>query len=203
MMIRNRRQEWNMGGLLSGAIYPQTSTSFAKAQTISRILATLLAIGFWFMVVVGIVLVGAWLAMAIWPLFSPLPDGTLAWMNSPKIPIPSLSFVNKLGVMATILLRLGPAVVALDFGRRVFGRFARGEVFTTGTYADIRAASLWMMVAALTSSIDQLVFNVSVGLGAHGLSFNPELLFFGLCIYVAAFVMAEARRIAEDNASIV
>ncbi len=29
------------------------------------------------------------------------------------------------------------------------------------------------------------------------------LLFFGVCTYVAAYVMAEALRIADDNASIV
>ena len=79
----------------------------------------------------------------------------------------------------------------------------RGEVFTSAAIANIRAASLWMLAVAFATSIDQFTFNAVVGLGAHGLSFNPAMLFFGLCTYVAAYVMAEARRIADDNASFV
>jgi hypothetical protein len=55
----------------------------------------------------------------------------------------------------------------------------------------------------LTTSVNKLVFSLAVGLAPEGLTFNADLLFFGLCVYVAAFVMAEAQRIADDNAEIV
>jgi hypothetical protein len=67
----------------------------------------------------------------------------------------------------------------------------------------MRAAALWMIVAAFARSVDHFIFSLSVGRGPHGLSFSPEILFFGVCTYVAAYVMAEARHLAEDNASIV
>lgn len=186
-------------------IQPSTaalSPGLRRARTLSRILAACLGIGFCAVALLGIVLVGAMLIGAtIWPHLLPA-DAKLAF-DSQGISIYSLSLAQKLGVLLTFLLRFGPSAAALYFGRRIFLGLGRGEVFTSSIVMDMRAAALWMIAAALARSVDRFVFSVSVGRGPHGLSFSPEILFFGVCTYVAAYVMAEARRIAEDNASIV
>lgn len=184
------------------ALSPRFPPGLHKARNLSRLLAGLLGIAFCLVALMGIVLVMTMLVGAtLWPHLLP-PDSQVAF-NSQAFPLASLSLLQKLGVLLTFLLRFGPAAAALYFGRRVFLGLAGGEIFTATTVADLRTTSLWMIVAACASSVDQLIFNVSVGRGAHGLSFSPAILFFGVCTYVAAYVMAEARQIAEDNASIV
>jgi len=183
----------------------QLSEGFRSARNLSRILAFVLGLGFWLTAVLGIVVVaGIIFGELIWPIFWPLSDrAMLSYNNSPEVQISSLSLAARLGVVAAVLLRFGPAAVALRFGHRVFRHFARGEVFSSDTIANMRAVSLWTVGVAFTTSVDQFIFNVSTGLGPHGLSPNLGLLFFGLCTYIAAYVMSEARRIADDNASIV
>ncbi|HTT06121.1 MAG TPA: hypothetical protein VMF64_12610 [Steroidobacteraceae bacterium] len=173
-----------------------------RARKLSRILAACLGIGFCAVALVGIVLVGVMLFGAtIWPHLLPA-DAKLAF-DSQGISIHSLSLAQKLGVLLTFLLRFGPSAAALYFGRRIFLKLGRGEVFTSSIVTDMRAAALWMIAAAFARSVDRFIFSLSLGRGPHGLSFSPEILFFGVCTYVAAYVMAEARQLAEDNASIV
>jgi hypothetical protein len=189
----------------SVAVGSQLSEGFRRARTLSRILAFILSLGFWLTVVLGLVVVGGIIFGALlWPVIWQLPDhAVLSYNNSPEVRISSLSLGGKLGVIAAVLLRFGPAAVALRFGHRVLLHLAKGEVFSTDTIASMRTVSLWMVGVAFATSVDKFVFNVSTGLGPHGLTANLSLLFFGLCAYVAAYVMSEARRIADDNASIV
>lgn len=178
------------------------SPGLQRARTLSRILATCLGIGFCAVALVGLVLIGAMLVGAtIWPHLMPA-DAKLAF-DSRGIALISLSLPQKLGVLLTFLLRFGPSAAALYYGRRIFMGLGRGELFTASIVTDMRAAALWMIAAAVARSVDRFVYSVSVGNGPHGLSFSPEILFFGGCTYVAACVMAEARHLADDNASII
>lgn len=182
---------------MTAAITSQLSPGFHRARSLSRVLAVLLGIGFWFTTIVGAALIGTVLLARTF-----LPADAAFAFNSPPFYISSLSLVGNLGIVLSLLLRFGPSAAALYFGRRVFVGFAKGAVFASATIADIRATSLSMVAVALATSIDQFVFNLSIG-RMGGATFNPEILFFGLCAYVCAYVMAEARRLADDNASIV
>ncbi len=187
----------------------QLSPAFRGASRLSRALALILRLGFWATFLLCTVLVG--LAVLRAANLSPLPDDAVVSYNSPQIKVASLSFWSMLGIAAAFLMKFGPSSVALHFGQRAFAKFAKGEVFTAATIADIRAASLWMMAVAFATSVDQSIFNVSVGLrpvfwinlATFSSSLNLGILFFGACTYVAAYAMAEARRIADDNASFI
>ena len=77
-----------------------------------------------------------------------------------------------------------PYGLALIFARKLFARFAAGEVFTPATIGIMRTAALWLT-------------------GSGFIPFQPLTLLAGIATYVAAYVMEEACRIADDSASIV
>lgn len=77
-----------------------------------------------------------------------------------------------------------PYGLALIYARKLFARFAAGEVFTAGTIGVMRTAALWLTVSGF-------------------IPFQPLTLIAGIATYVAAYVMEEACRIADDSASIV
>lgn len=77
-----------------------------------------------------------------------------------------------------------PYGLALIFARKLFARFAAGEVFTPATIGIMRTAALWLTVSGF-------------------IPFQPLTLIAGIATYVAAYVMEEACRIADDSASIV
>jgi len=77
-----------------------------------------------------------------------------------------------------------PYGLALIYARKLFARFAAGEVFTPGTIGIMRTSALWLTVSGF-------------------IPFQPLTLIAGIATYVAAYVMEEACRIADDSASIV
>lgn len=77
-----------------------------------------------------------------------------------------------------------PYGLALIYARKLFARFADGEVFTPATIGIMRTAALWLTVSGF-------------------IPFQPLTLIAGIATYVAAYVMEEACRIADDSASIV
>ena len=77
-----------------------------------------------------------------------------------------------------------PYGLALIFARKLFARFAAGEVFTPATIGIMRTAAVWLTVSGF-------------------IPFQPLTLIAGIATYVAAYVMEEACRIADDSASIV
>jgi hypothetical protein len=70
------------------------------------------------------------------------------------------------------------------YARRLFARFAAGDVFTAATIGVMRTAALWLTIAGF-------------------IPFQPLTLIVGVATYVAAYVMVEACRLADDSASIV
>jgi len=169
---------------------PPLSPSFTRAGKISRFLAILLAATFW-VITAALVFLGC---TALWALRV---QDTAAFPSD-------LRFAQ---IICTI-----PIVVALHHGKRVFSHFARGEVFSLAAISAIRASALWLMVAGLTT-ITPMPLITAVGLLSNYGGGPPDsssvtfgdfsLLVFGACAYVAAYVMAETLRIADDNASIV
>ena len=96
-------------------------------------------------------------------------------------------------------------LLILHHASRAFVQFAKGEVFVTTAIARIRSAGLWLVIAGFAAGVEQVLFNLFAGVRpiALELQLRPTLLFVGLAVYVMAYVMAEAQRIAADNASIV
>jgi hypothetical protein len=177
---------------------PGLSHDFNKAKRISSIMTILLAVGFW-----GTL---AWLAVLslamVWP-------GAVGWSGlwqSGVVMAPaSLSVGARAGALVAIVLSVAPSLLVLHYAIRTFANFAKGRVFVHATIAYLRAIGLWLIVSGFASGLGQALFNVfaSVRPVAHDLDFRPVLIVFGIGISVAAYVMAEAQRIADDNAAII
>lgn len=88
------------------------------------------------------------------------------------------------GKYAFALIAAIPYGLALLYARKLFARFAAGEVFTEKTIGILRTAALWLTISGF-------------------LPFQPLTLIAGVATYVAAYVMVEACRLADDSASIV
>ena len=176
---------------------PELSPGFDRARRVSRTMTVLLAIGFWVTL--------AWLIASSLLLFWPEAGGWGSVAGGTVIPPASLSFGSRAGAIFAIFLGTAPSVLILRHGERVFAHFAKGEVFAAEAIAHIRSAGIWLIVAAFAPAVEQISFNLFAAVRpvAHNLDLRPIMLFFGIAVYVAAYVMAEARRIADDNASFV
>jgi len=183
---------------IPAAAGPGLSPDFHKAMRISRAMTLLLTVGFWVTL--------TWLAvmplLLIWP-------GAGGWGSVGRsgvfIAPASLAFGPRAGAILAIVLGVAPALLILHHASRAFANFAKGNVFTPSTIAHIRSIGGWLMVYGAASGVSQGLFNVFAGIRpiAHDLDFKPEMIVFGLGVSVAAYVMAEARRIADDNAAII
>jgi hypothetical protein len=153
---------------------PQLSPEFDRARTLSRVLMVILTISFW----VGI-------AVAICIAIIGFVPGVAEWTHRfPHVP-PFHHGDIPVAVGALLFLAaMVPSLFALHHARRVFEHFAKGEVFASATIADMRTAALWLTIAGIVPP-------------------RAIVLIVGISGYVAAYVMAEARRIADDNAGIV
>jgi hypothetical protein len=187
--------EFLMGQSVALPVSPELSHGFDKARRMSRVLALLLAAGFW----VTLAWLIAMAALLVWPQ-----AGSLA-RAATVIPAVGLPFARRAGAIVAILLGTAPSLVVLHQARCVFLHFAKGEVFAPAAIAHIRSAGLWLIICTFATAAGQVLFNISSALrpAAAGLDLRPLLLVFGVATYVAAYVVAEARRIADDNAAIV
>jgi hypothetical protein len=170
---------------------PILSPSFQRARTLSRILAVLFTIGFW----LGLVLALCVPLLAAWPQ-----AGSIRWGND-LIEFTGLSPAQRVGLLATAEVGMIPVLFLLHHARRLFGCFWRGEVFAAASVSHIRAAGFWLVVSAFAAMV------AKIGLySTHGVKADVELdlrsLVFGIATFIAAHVMGEARRLADENASI-
>jgi hypothetical protein len=87
--------------------------------------------------------------------------------------------------------------------RRVFGHFARGEVFVLPVSGHIRGAGLWMIISFFANIAAQTALRLT-GMMPPGQSHGTAWpLVIGIVTFIAAYVMAEAQRIAADHAEII
>ncbi len=174
------------------AEFPLLSPAFERARSLSRLLSTLFAIGFgptlFYLVVVAVLMV------------VPLAK-TIGWEDTALVPLAGHALWQR--VLGAFSLAVGvlPGLFLLVHARRLFGGFAQGEVFTQQAIGHVRAIGLWLMVSCVATLI------AKIGLGAANgdhidAGLRVETAIYGLATFVAAHVMAEARRIADDNASI-
>lgn len=180
-----------MSDTAAAPLNPNLSPSFERARALSRILTLLFTLGFW----LGFVLALCVPLLAIWPH-----AGSIRWGND-LIEFIGLSQAQRVGLLATAEIGMIPALFLLHHARRLFGCFSRGEVFSTASVTHIRSAGFWLVISTLAAMV------AKIGLySTHGVKADVELdvqgLVFGITTFIAAHVMAEARRIADENASI-
>ncbi len=184
---------------LSFAAGPALSPAFGQARRLSRILARLFALFFWltlfFLAVVAVLI---W-----WP--TPL---VMDWDGAP-VPLGLVAHAAAL----PMALDCVPGLFMLHHARRLFGCFAQGEVFAAHPVAHIRGVGVWLIISAvlhLVLACIYALFSMAFGHVGHPENFysrgfdavtqNIGTTVMGTAILVAAYVMAEARRIADDNA---
>jgi hypothetical protein len=179
------------------------SPDFERARKLSRIMAVLFTIAFW------LTLAATILALAI-PL-DPIIErgghggvghGTIGF-DTLTLSLEGLSVSQCLLVMLAFEITILPLVFLMHHARRLFSHFARGEVFAVAAITHIQAAGLWLIVSFF-SPIAGGILLLAGGMAA-GQPIGPGLwpLGTGVVTFIAAHVMAEARRIADDNAGII
>ncbi len=136
-----------------------------------------------------------WLASV--PVLLIWPEAASYNLDGSVISVAGLPMPERINAVLAIIVRTGPALVLLYHAVKIFGCFAKGEVFAQSPITHIRAAGFWTIVWAFAPSAAQLILQHHIRL-----KFEPPLLAFGIATMIAAYVMAEARRIADENASI-
>jgi hypothetical protein len=180
----------------SVTLVPSLSPGFSRAKKLSRVMAVIFTIAFLVMLFVLI-------ASLVSVIIQRPNTGIGLFYGKLQVPLSNLRGWRAAGVMAGVALFLVPTVLTLHHTRKLFGCFARGEVFAVKPIAHIRAAGLWL-TASFFTNFAGLVLLHYCGVATH---VSPigflGALFTGIATTIAAYVMEEARRIAADYAEIV
>ena len=173
--------------------------SFDRARKLSLVIVLLFDIALW-----------AWfLMLAALPVallfFLPLLARHFGavWAQYSGLVLGDLSIGRRLVLIADFAVAMVPNLFIFLHARRLFAGLARGNIFTESTIAHLRALGFWLIVSVLLGVVVQSVLFGVAEIRHVNFNLNPQSLLYGAMIYVAAYVMAEARRIAADNAEIV
>ena len=119
-----------------------------------------------------------------------------------RVSLDGLSLGQRLWVLLAMEIVMLPAVFLMHHTRRVFGHFAKCEIFVLPVIGHIRSAGLWLIISFFAPIVGKTALN-ALKL-SHGQSDNSAWpLVIGIVTFIAAYVMEEARRIAAENAEIV
>ena len=184
---------------------PALSPAFDRARRISGFLSVTLSLFFWLVAVFLVLLVCAAIALLLWHPDAAVFEGGKIQLNGGTIHLDQLSNLQRVYAAAALAAVTVPTLFILHHAQRVFRHFKHGEVFTTAPIEHIRQTGLWLMISLGANFVGQILIDLAVRppQEAVDLDADPLFLLFGLGVYVAAYVMAEARRIADDNAGIV
>jgi hypothetical protein len=173
-----------------------TAPSFHRARQLSRFVAAMLSISFW---ITAATLPAVMVAILFFhdAIHESLVSG------QPAITLASLAVGQRVSLVADLLLYSVPSLFILFYLRALFARFASGEVFTGANIARIRLIGLLLLVSAVTTNLAQVIFFRIVGVAEPDFDFKLLPLLYGAITYIAAYIITEAQRIADDNASIV
>ena len=173
---------------------PALSTSFERAQRLSRLLSAILTVAFW---------LSALLLLAV-PAVLMLPQALTFNFNGIAVHVAQGALASRALIAVAVVLFAVPLIFVLHSARRVFAKFGSGEVFAEDTIARIRVAALWLIFAALATTVGENLLDLAAGLRPaipYGGHLRVSWLIFGAVSYVAAYVMTEARRMGDENAS--
>ena len=176
-----------MGPSAESLLNPNLSPSFERARTLSAVLR-------WFFII-NFGVTAIWLAFV--PLLLIWPEAIKYNLDGSLVSVAGLPMPERINAVAAVIVRTGPALALLYHAIKVFSGFAKGEVFASQPIAHIRACGFWIIIWAFAPSAAQFILEHHVRI-----KFEPPLLAFGVATFIAAYVMGEARRIADENASI-
>jgi len=174
------------------------SPAFERARKLSRLMAMLFTIGFW-LTLAGVVVI----------LFAPFVDSfktghSFLQINDIQVELKgTMSLWPRLWIVLAMEMAALPVLFLMHHARRVFGHFARGEVFAAAPIAHMRQAGLWLIGSFFLGIVANILLRASHAVPPSQLQSNAWPLFTGIATTIAAHVMAEAQRIAAEHAEIV
>jgi hypothetical protein len=163
------------------------SPTFDRARTLSNVLRWFFVVNFW--------VTAAWVACV--PLLLIWPESIKYSLDGSLVSVAGQPMPERISAVAAVIIRTAPALFLLHHAIKIFSSFAKGEVFAARPIKHIRAAGLWTILWAFAPSAAQFILEHHIRI-----KFEPPLLAFGIATFIAAHVMGEAQRIADDNASI-
>jgi hypothetical protein len=184
------------------ATNPALSPAFDRNRKISRIMVGAFTIGFWATLIglIGYPLIGL-------QIFS---------YSSMVTTLQTSTVLNRapLVIMAAVIVETVPSLFIFHHAKCVFAHFTKGEIFASGPISHMRSAGLWLIVSMLVATAVQFITEFAFW---GTTNFHPRLsnfifdvlnlhfstLLVGIAVYVTAYVMAEAERIADDHAKII
>ena len=185
----------------------QMPSSFDRARRISVVIVLLFDIALWaaclFYVVVPLALLFVLPNLAGVLPASAVAAATAEWAKHSDLPLIALSIGRRLLLTADFLIAMAPTLLILRHGRRLFAGFARGQVFTDDAIAHLKALGFWLIVSVVLGFFVQGLFFAIAHIHDPDFDLKPLSLLYGAMLYVAAYIMAEARQIAADHAEIV
>lgn len=119
--------------------------------------------------------------------------------------------IRALAFLATMVPG-GISIYGLVALRRLFGAYRQGAIFAAGNALHLRAFAISVVAAAIAKMAIVPVLSIVLswhnppGTRALSIAINSDdigALFAGFLFLVVAWIMAEAQRLAEDNAQIV
>jgi len=164
-----------------------SSPTFERARVLSNVLRWFFIVNFW--------VTAVWVAWV--PLLLIWPESVQYNLDGSLVSVAGLAMPERINAVAAVVVRTAPALALLYHAIKIFGCFTKGEVFAAKPIAHIRAAGFWTIIWAFAPSAAQLILEHHVRI-----KFEPALLAFGIATFIAAHVMGEAQRIADENASI-
>lgn len=184
---------------MTSDIHPAMPQSFDRARRISVVIVLLFDIAFWGSVVF---LVAAPVAILF---FLPGLAGLFAaeWAKYSSLPVADFSIGRRLLLAVVFLIAMTPKPFLFFHGRKLFAGFARGAVFTEATIAHLKALGFWLIASVVLGVAAQMFFFAIAEVRDTKFDMQITSLLYGAMTYVAAYVMAEARHIAADNAEII
>lgn len=133
-----------------------------------------------------------------------------AYNLSPNIP--PLSAWQDVAMVGIVLLNLLPPLFVIWQLRKMFQRFAKGEVFSAAATRHLFRAAIGMVamgiINILSTTVSVLVLTANAPAGGHVLAINissseVSSIFTGAVFAVMSWVMQEAARLSEENAGFV
>ena len=124
----------------------------------------------------------------------------------------ALSPLAQLGGFLVSALPLAILVVSLIEAQTLFGRFAQGDVFSTGNAGRLRRVALCIVALAVARPLVRALLGVVLTVGNPpgqrllAITVSSDDLFIGLAgvlLLAVAWVMVEGARLADENASFV
>jgi hypothetical protein len=181
-------------------------SSFDRARRISVVIVLLFDIALW-LAVAFTVLAPLVLLFAVPNLAAISTDLAAAaqaeWVKVSRLPFAALTIGRRLLLVADFLVAMAPTLFILSHGRKLFAGFACGQVFTETTIAHLKALGFWLILSVVVGVFVQIFFFAVAEIRKTHLDIEPITLLYGAMTYVAAYIMAEASRIAADHAEIV